>query len=422
MKTVKIKPGRLGGKVKVPSSKSGCHRSIICASLASGKSIIDNVYFSRDIEVTTEAMKNFGVKIDRKEDRLVIDGTGQLVLKSKNIHCGESGSTLRFLIPLAASMNEEVILTGEGKLVERPLDVYYNIFKEQNIYYKNNSGRLPLAIKGKLKSGNYQVRGDISSQFITGLMYELPLLDGDSEINITTNLESKPYVDITLDVLKHFGINVENAQYKKFVISGNQKYRNSNYTVEGDFSQVAFLLAIGILGDEVCCSDIKIESSQGDRVIVDIFKNMGANIEVGGNNIIARSSKTNGVIFDAAQCPDLVPAVAALASVSSGTTQIINAERLRIKESDRLTAISSQLNKIGADVKEKKDGLIINGMEKLKGGIVSSFNDHRIAMALAAVSSKCSDDLIIENAECVKKSYPDFWKDFKSLGGNIIIE
>ncbi|WP_446897796.1 3-phosphoshikimate 1-carboxyvinyltransferase [Clostridium sp. LBM24168] len=419
METVVINSKKLGGTVTVPSSKSFCHRSIICASLARGKSEVNNICFSKDIIATIGAMKALGTKIERNKDSAVIYGTGGLSLKSDTIFCGESGSTLRFIIPLAASMDQRIILTGQGKLVERPLDIYYKIFKEQNIYYKNSNGKLPLEINGSLKPGSYKIQGDISSQFITGLLFILPLLKGNSEIELTTNLESRPYIDMTLKVLKKFGINIENMDYKKFIIPGNQSYKSGNYIVEGDFSQAAFLLAIGVLGNGVVCEGLDISSSQGDKVILDFLKRMGAIIEVNDGNIISKASEIRGITVDASQCPDLVPSLAALASVSSGTTRIVNAGRLRIKESDRLAAISSQLNKIGADVEEKPDGLVIKGRQMLQGGEVRSFNDHRIAMALAQISSRCKNNLIIHGSDCVSKSYPGFWDDFRILGGNI---
>lgn len=419
MKNIKIVPCKLGGDIKVPSSKSLCHRSIICASLSKGRSTIQNVYFSKDILATIEAMKSLGVEINTFEDSVCINGTAKVVLENRSIFCGESGSTLRFIIPVVSTLGEEVVLSGAGKLVERPLDVYYKIFDEQKICYSNSEGRLPLHINGILKSGNYKIKGDISSQFITGLLFALPLLEGDSEIEVTTELESKPYVDMTLDMLQKFNIHVVNENYEKFIVKGRQLYKSCDYYVETDFSQAAFFLVIGVLGNKVSCQKMNINSHQGDKHIVDILKEMGGNIQILDNCITAIPSKTNGVIVDAAQCPDLVPVIASIAAVSNGVTEIINASRLRLKESDRLQAISSQLNKIGADVKEKKDGLVINGKNKLKGGVVSSFNDHRIAMALASVSSMCSGNLVIQGADCVNKSYPDFWNDFAKIGGHV---
>lgn len=419
MKYVSINPTKLEGQVKIPPSKSVCHRALICASLSSGVSNITNVDFSEDIEATCEALKSLGVIIEKGNNSLSIKGNSNLYVKKPNVHCFQSGSTLRFLIPLAATLGEEITFTGDGKLVERPLNVYYDIFKSQKIYYKTEGGKLPLTINGKLKSGDYRVRGDVSSQFVTGLLFALPLLSGDSKIEITTELESKSYVDITIDMLGKFGVCVDGSSYREFIIKGNQTYKEVDCNIEGDFSQVAFWLVMGALGKGITCMGLDTDSLQGDRIIVHILKDMGVEIEEKENCIEVNPSKTTGVVIDVSQCPDLVPVLAALASVSHGTTEIINAARLRIKESDRLKAITSELNKIGAEVIEKEDSLIIHGKENLKGGNVTSWKDHRIAMALAAVSSKCTEPLVIEGAECVKKSYPGFWEDFRSLGGEI---
>lgn len=426
MKDVVIYPGALKGSVKIPPSKSLAHRAVICAGLAEGESIIDNIIFSDDITATTKAMEALGVEVKKEEGRenkervkLSIKGNKELSLINNIVDCIESGSTLRFLIPVALLAKGEVTFKGKGKLVSRPLDVYYEIFEKQNIHYETNNGELPLKVEGELKSGEFSVKGDISSQFITGLMFTLPLLDGDSKIIITTELESKGYVDLTIDTLNKFGVKIENRDYKEFYIKGNQKYNSRDYRVEGDFSQVAFWLVAGTLGESIKCEDMNIDSLQGDKVIVDILKKMGAYISVNEDYIEAKTSKTKGIVIDASECPDLVPVLTVMAALSEGTTEIINAKRLRIKESDRLKAIASELNKIGGEVQELEDGLIIKGKKSLKGGKVDSWNDHRIAMAMAVASVKCEEPLIITNSNAVKKSYPDFWRDFKELGGKV---
>lgn len=417
MNCIKINPSNLHGTIKIPASKSLCHRAIIAAGLSDGKSVIDNIVLSEDISATCSAMTNLGADILMKKDSLTLNGTKILSPIKSIIDCNESGSTLRFLIPIALLTGREMTFIGKGRLGSRPLNPYYSIFKEQNIKYSSDTG-LPLTIEGTLKPGEYKLPGNISSQFITGLMFALPLLNGDSKIVVTTNLESKGYIDLTQSLLKMFSINIENHDYNEFYIKGNQIYKAINYTVEGDFSQAAFWVVAGILGREIQCEEITTNSLQGDKVIIDIIKEMGGNVSIQDNKIIARNSKTKGITMDVSNCPDLVPILSVLASVSSGTTIIKNAQRLRIKESDRLKAITKELSKLGADISETSDGLIIHGKANLKGGTVSSWNDHRIAMALAIASIKCTEPLVIENCDVIKKSYPNFYKDFIMLGGD----
>lgn len=426
MSSVRIYPSKLKGEIKIPPSKSLSHRAIISASLSNGVSEVDNLIFSDDIKATLDGMRSLGTNVVSIESEsyektycVTLRGNSEVKTFNDQIDCKESGSTLRFLIPFAGLTGDEMTFTGRGKLVERPLDTYYRIFDEQNIEYMNNNGNLPLSVKGMLRPGTFKIEGNISSQFITGLMFVLPLLDGDSKIEITTELESKGYVDLTLDILKKFNIEIENNDYKEFHIKGNQQYNSRYYRVEGDYSQAAFWIVAGLLGSNIKCRDLDVNSLQGDKAVLEIVERMNGSINIEEDLIEVTETKTDGVIIDASQCPDLVPVLTVLASVSNGTTKIINAERLRIKESDRLKAISTELNKLGANVKELEDGLLIEGKEELVGGTVDSWNDHRIAMALAVASIKCTEPVIITGSEAVKKSYPDFWSDFVDLGGQI---
>ncbi|WP_270474694.1 3-phosphoshikimate 1-carboxyvinyltransferase [Clostridium cochlearium] len=427
MNCVKIFPKKLKGSINIPPSKSLAHRAIIAAGLAGGESIIDNIVYSKDILATIYGMKNFGVSINEIEKNnnklLNIKGVNKIQIQNNVIDCIESGSTLRFLIPIALLQNErEVTFIGSGKLPQRPLDEYYNIFNKKNIFYQNEKGNLPLRVKGKLKPGEFYLKGDISSQFITGLMFVLPLLCGDSKIIITSKLESKAYVDLTMDILNKFGVKIENNNYKEFYIKGNQSYVPRNYNVEGDFSQGAFWLVAGAIGEEMSCKNLNINSLQGDKEIINIIKYMGGIININNDCIKVISSKLKGIVIDASEIPDLVPILAVAGTVSSGVTKIINAKRVRIKECDRLHAIACELNKIGGEVEELEDSLIIKGNKKLKGGIVDSWNDHRIAMAMAVASTVCEESLIINNSKAVEKSYPNFWEEFRNVGGNFVNE
>ena len=424
---IKIKSSTLNGTIEIPPSKSYSHRAVIAAALAenSRKSKIDNLKFSVDITTTTDIMENWGAKIKRFESALEIIGNdGKVVPKDKYVQCNESGSTIRFLIPIGITSENELIFDGKGKLVDRPLDSYYRIFDKQGIFYKNENGKLPLTVNGKLKAGNYEIDGNISSQFITGLLYSLPLLDGDSKLTINKNLESKGYIDLTLEILKLAGIEIVNNNYKSFDIKGNQIYKPFDYTVEGDYSQVAFWIVAGIISankdNEVKCLHVNKNSLQGDREIIEIVERMGANIETFDDYVLVRPSKTKGTIIDISQCPDIGPILTVLGALSEGETRIINGERLRIKESDRITSIKTELNKLGANVAEEGDSLIIQGVEGFAGGVtVNAWNDHRIAMSLAIASTRCKKEIILEEAESVRKSYPHFWDDFVRMGGEI---
>ena len=439
MQEVTIIPKKLSGSLKIPPSKSMAHRAVICAGLSKGTSVIENIEYSDDIIATINAMKSLGVTIIEEKDKLIINGENIFSSNKRVIDCNESGSTLRFLMPIALVKDGESRFLGKGNLGKRPLKTYYDIFDKQSIDYNYEEGVLNTFVKGELSSGEFKVQGNISSQFISGLLFALPLLNGDSKIIITTNLESKGYIDLTLSMLAKFGIEIENLDYKEFRIKGNQSYKAFNYRVEGDYSQGAFFFAAGALGNDVVCYDLDEESKQGDKEVLDILKNMGSTlikefkveekIKDNKNSTDKKESmkmalgfaseNLKATIIDASQCPDIIPVMAVVAALAKGKTRVINGERLRIKECDRLNAITTELKVLGANIEETKDGLIINGVESLKGGRVSSHDDHRIAMSLAIASTVCEEKVVIDNGDCVKKSYPNFWEDFKSLGGKI---
>lgn len=400
-----IKPSFLKGKITIPPSKSLSHRAIICASLSSEKSKISNLVFSDDVRATIEGMKILGTDIKEEDDFILVKRKN--VIYNNVIDCNESGSTLRFLIPLSLVLTKECTFTGKGRLIDRPLDVYYEIFKNSNIAFETNVGKLPLRIKGNLPSGVYKIPGNVSSQFITGLFFALPLIKGDSKVKITGVLESKNYIDLTLNTMKKYNVHIEKVDEHNYFIRGNQKYKAFDYNVEGDFSQAAFFLAANALGCNIECLGLNYNSLQGDKKIINIIEKYSLPI--------------NKITIDASQIPDLVPIISVIASLKENCiTNITNAGRLRLKESDRLKAIASEMKKIGALVQEKKDGLIIKGKKSLTGDkTVNSWNDHRIAMALAIAAIKCDNPIVLEGYESVEKSYPKFWDDYQSLGGNI---
>lgn len=427
MGNLNVLPTKLTGAVKVPPSKSMAHRAVICAALSDGVSKISNIDLSDDIIATIQAMESFGAKITKGTDVLEVTGVyHETTLKEtqgeNTIDCNESGSTLRFVIPISTLFPGPHRFIGRGKLGERPLDTYYKIFEQQGVRYQYKEGKLNLIVDGKLQSGLYEVEGNVSSQFITGLLFTLPLLDGDSTIIITTELESKGYIDLTLSAMKDFGIEIVNNDYKEFYIKGKQKYQARNYCVEADYSQAAFFLVANALQNEVVMHDLNLDSLQGDKEAIEILERMGMVLrEKDGGFVGNVEDRLTGITIDGSQCPDIIPVISLAAALSEGTTEIINAGRLRIKESDRLHATATELNKLGANITELEDGLVIEGVSHLNGGVeVWSHKDHRIAMMLAIASTVCNEPIIIKDYESVTKSYPNFWQHFKQLGGHFV--
>ncbi len=393
---IEIIPSKLKGSIDVIPSKSCLHRAIIAASLSDGISTIDNILYSEDIKATINACIKLGANINSFDDKLVIKGTSEINY-NQVIDCNESGSTLRFMIPIFLAKNNKVKFTGKDSLLSRPLNVYYDIFEKQNIKYNN------LEIEGSLKPDTFYIDGSISSQFITGLLFSLPLLNNDSKIIITNTLESKGYVDITIDILRKFNITIENNEYKEFLIKGNQKFKSCNYTAEADYSQASFFLVANELGNNIKVNNLNINSLQPDKKII--------------NDIIKIK---NNEIIDLSENPDCGPILSILATFYN--TSFINAKRLRIKECDRISCMVKNLNLLNANVSEKIDEMIFNKVSELNGNIVDSYNDHRVVMALAIASTICTSNITIINKDAVNKSYPNFWNDFKKLGGKFNVK
>lgn len=414
MSNVVVKPSSLCGTVKVPPSKSDVHRAIICAALAKGVSTVSPVAFSEDISATVDCIKALGAEVSVDGDKLTINSTKIFENKTADLQCRESGSTVRFFIPVAAAGGVNAVFGGKGRLPERPLGVYTDLLPKHGVECITKGG-LPFEIKGQLTSGKFDVPGDISSQFITGLLFALPLLDGDSVIHLTSPLQSKGYIDMTLSVQKQFGIEI-NVCGKDYIIKGNQKYKPCDYITEGDWSQAAFFLVGGALGGDVTVEGVKKDSYQGDKEIVELLKRFGAYVEQRDYSVRCRAENLKAIDIDASQIPDLVPVLAVCASFAEGTTRIYNAQRVRLKESDRLAAISECLNSCGGKVTETEDGLLIEGADSIKGGFANGYNDHRIVMSMAIAALRSETEIVISDRESITKSYTEFFEDYNSVG------
>lgn len=406
---IEITPGTLSGHVEAVASKSHAHRLLIASALCEDIPEVSISTTSADIEATKACL-------------------AQLVETTPVFDCGESGSTLRFMIPVAMALKDEAIFMGKGRLPHRPLSPLDSEMEKHGCTFEmaqpEGEGLQEICkIRGKLQPGVFTLPGNISSQYITGLLFALPLLNGDSAIEITTPLESSKYIDMTLAVLKQFGINITTKfdnNCPVYIVQGNQKYIPSGtITAEGDWSNIAFWVIAGILSKtgNIVCSNLSENSQQGDKAIVDLAIEMGGSVTAFNHKLSFGRDQLKAIEIDASEIPDLVPILAVAAATAEGTTRIYNAGRLRIKESDRLAAVSDGLSKLGADIIEEPEGLTIHGVPMLKGGTVSGYNDHRIVMAMAIASLVCEKPVIIEGAEAVNKSYPTFFEDFKSLGG-----
>jgi len=386
---VTILPGTLKGAVTPPSSKSQTHRAVLALMLAQGEGKLSNLAVSEDIQATQDCVAALKSGQPAQADGLPL------------LDCGESGSTLRFLIPVALAVRGGGHFTGRGRLMERPQGPYIRLFEEKGILW-NQEGTC-LTVAGQLEPGVYALPGNVSSQFITGLLYALPLLPGDSRIVLTTPLESRGYVDMTLDMLRQFDIKVE-EQEDGFLVPGNQTYQARDLTLEADWSGAAFWYAANFLGAQVDIQGLNPDSVQGDRQIGTLYWKL---------------ARPGDVDIDLSQCPDLAPPLAAMAAVRKGTTRFVHAGRLRMKESDRLETIARTLNALGAKAQVWEDTLTLEGVDHLEGGTVDGCNDHRIAMMAAVAAVACKEPVTILGAECVKKSYPRFWEDYTALGGEI---
>lgn len=415
MPNVIYSPFTPNGTVTVPPSKSDVHRAIICAALSKGKCTISPVALSNDIKATIGCIKALGATATTNKNVLTIDGTHIFENKNALLDCGESGSTLRFFIPVAAVGGVNTEFVGHGRLPQRPIGIFTQTLPKAGVTC-TTSGGLPLKISGKLQSGKFEVPGNVSSQFITGLMFALPLLENDSDIVLTSPIESVGYINMTIYTMAQFGVCVEATDYG-WHIKGNQHYAPTNYTTDGDWSQAAFFMVSGAIGKSVTVNGVNKNSAQGDKKIADLLAEFGADVTQTDTSVTVSKNKLKAITIDASQIPDLVPVLAVCASFAEGTTKIINASRLRIKESDRLKTTANLLNALGAKVNELDDGLEICGVQMLTGGKVDGCNDHRIVMSAAVCGAKLNGTIECTDALSINKSYPEFFNDYNSIGG-----
>ena len=415
-----IEPGRLAGTAAVPPSKSAAHRAVVCAALAAGTSHIGNVEFSQDILATLGAAQQLGAKVERGEHELTITGRGNadgFATITRPVFCNESGSTLRFILPLFSLTAQKVRFTGAGRLMQRPQEIYAQLFERQGLRFEQNEQGI--TIFGRLCPGTFTLPGNVSSQFISGLLFALPLLPGDSQLHLIPPVESRSYIDMTRAVQAAFGVHSRWLDETTLLLPGGQQYHPCDYNVEGDYSQAAFPAVLGAVCGGVTITGLAPDTLQGDAAILDILRRCGAVFTRTGDSVTFAKAPLHGVDIDLADCPDLGPVLMVLGLLCKGTTVIRNAERLRLKESDRIAAMEAELRTCGGVLESDGGTITVHGCaERLHAPAapLHGHNDHRVVMSLAVLAAAAGLPLTVDDAEAIQKSWPGFFADAAPLG------
>ena len=410
-------PARIGGTVSAPPSKSMAHRAVLCSALAKGTSHIENLEFSKDISATLAAAGQLCARVESGPADVLVEGLGHFRPVFGPVDCCESGSTLRFLIPLASLTGQSITFVGRGRLMERPQSVYETLYREQNLHFEQANGQLTVA--GSLRSGEYTLAGNVSSQFISGLLFALPLLAGDSTLHLIPPVESRSYIEMTRAAQAAFGVTSHWLDDTTLCIPGGQQYHPRDYIVEGDYSQAAFLAVLGAVKGGITLTGLAAETLQGDAAILDILRRCGAKFTRTEAGLVFEQASLHGVDIDLADCPDLGPVLMVLGLLCEGTTVIRNAERLRIKESDRIAAMEAELRACGGVLSSEGGTITVQGCKPrlhAPEAPLSGHNDHRVVMSLTVLALAADIPLAINEAEAVQKSWPHFFDALKPLG------
>jgi 3-phosphoshikimate 1-carboxyvinyltransferase len=424
---VTIHPSQIKGIIQAPASKSSMQRACAAALLSKGRSTIYNPGHSNDDKAALDIIQKLGAKVVVDGSELKIESSGFLFTVPDSpltIDCGESGLSIRMFTPIAALSDKEITINGSGSLATRPMDFFDEILPELGVKIKSNDGKLPLVVQGPLVPANIEVDGSLSSQFLTGLLFAYSAA-GANDVSIkVSNLKSKPYIDLTLDVMKQFGMNIpENKNYKEFVFHSSplqdSPLTTQDYTVEGDWSGGAFLLVAGTIAGSITIRGLNMSSTQADKKIMDALMSANAAIATEAKGLQAHPGGLRGFEFDATDCPDLFPPLVALAAYCNGITKLKGVSRLKHKESNRAIALQDEFDLMGVRIDIEDDYMIIHGGGVVKGADVHSHHDHRIAMALAVAALGANSETVIEESQAVKKSYPDFYSDLQSLGAQL---
>ena len=407
----------VGGTITAPPSKSMAHRAVLCSALAKGTSHIENLEFSKDISATLAAAGQLCARVESGPADVLVEGLGHFRPVFGPVDCCESGSTLRFLIPLASLTGQSITFVGRGRLMERPQSVYETLYREQNLHFEQANGQLTVA--GSLRSGEYTLAGNVSSQFISGLLFALPLLAGDSTLHLIPPVESRSYIEMTRAAQAAFGVTSHWLDDTTLCIPGGQQYHPRDYIVEGDYSQAAFLAVLGAVKGGITLTGLAAETLQGDAAILDILRRCGAKFTRTEAGLVFEQAPLHGVDIDLADCPDLGPVLMVLGLLCEGMTVIRNAERLRIKESDRIAAMEAELRACGGVLSSEGGTITVQGCKPrlhAPEAPLSGHNDHRVVMSLTVLALAADIPLAINEAEAVQKSWPHFFDALKPLG------
>ncbi len=396
-------------QINAPASKSYLQRVLAISTLASGKTTVNNISWCNDSLAVKKIVEQLGAKITETENAITINNE-KLQINNPYFNVGESGLALRMFSSILSLFNQEKTIYAQGSLLNRPIEEIINALQQSEIKISTQQGKTPLTLKGTLKAGNYIIDGSQSSQILTGLLIALPLLKENSIID-AINLKSKPYIDLTIEIMKLFGVSIENNNYEKFIINGNQKYISTNINIEGDWSGAAYFLVYGAVKNKIEIKNLDYNSKQADKQIIDALKSAGALVTISKNSVIVEKNQLNSFNFDASNCPDLFPPLVCLASQCNGISTIKGTNRLIHKESNRAEVLKTEFNKIGLQI-SVNDNVMTITPAKLKAGTINSNNDHRIAMVAGLMNLFCKNGTInIENKEAINKSYPNYFND-----------
>ena len=414
-------PARLTGTAAAPASKSEAHRRMICAGLTKGATTLTGFMESADMAATARCLKALGAAVTKAEGQLTVEGYAKKHCKLPVLDCGESGSTLRFFVPIALAMAKGGVFRMHGRLGQRPMDVYRDLFVPRGVRWRMGvgcDGAAELTVKGELEAGHYVLPGNVSSQFVSGLMFALPLLEEDSTLTVQPPVESASYIRMTVEALTQSGIKLEEVAPFSWRIAGNQQYQAKDGRLSGDYSQAAVLCCAGALDHDVTVTELAQETTQGDRAVLKHLEALGAKVQEDASGVKVTAEKLTGSILDMADCPDIAPILALVCQLAEGESRLTNCGRLRLKECDRLKATVEVLNLLGGNAREEGDVIVIQGVQALKGGVtLPDYNDHRMVMLGAVAASIAEEPVTVSGVQALEKSWPEFINVYNQLGG-----